>query len=965
MADVKLYDMESQELSISFRGLHFAPTALRANEKKSVIKVPVIPSLPVWINDPVDSVLSSLPPIALIGEGELWQRIASHPLFRRAQIASCSSSAVTEEVLSLIKEGSVRHLLFVPGPGEDIGLRTLNVLRPLMAHLRHPLQLLAAGEGAFALDITQNAPIPGPDTALMAALVMVAGYEEPMLSTRYVEIQKGAPLEPLFQEFEAFELSEHSPILIDNTGKRRKRIFEPLRADSAATKSIWPTSGCCVVSGGTGGLALLLAEEFSCRGAVSLALLSRRELAAGNESDALKRLELLEALAALGITVRHWQIDVSRLEELSLVLDEVRSTLGPITAVVHLAGLVDSHILVNETPGTFSMATAPKVEGARNLDYLTRNDPVEAFVLSGSLTAIESRAGTGAYSAANLFLDAFARWRQSEGRPALTIDWCQVGEVGMAARILEGKLAEYSLSPDEVVRYWRMALGAGASQVTLLYDKNPVERVKEIPDSQEQPKMLEKALAQIWAEILGYESVESDDDFYSLGGDSMSGIDIVDRIVKELGHPLSYTDLVESATVGRLAERLRTQAEAATTGEGSRSSHKLTPAPAENRYPVSREQLALIQAQMAAENSIAYNLPNIISLPSDCDRDRLESALRSLICRHEILRTRFSFEKSEPEMEILPEVPLQLSSIRPTEKVTAQFWRSRVKPFDLEAEPPVRFELIERENGTPQSLFFDIHHALADGLSLELLIGDLAQLYGGKTLPPLPLQFKDYAWWSRRGEGVEAFDTAKQYWIERYNSLPLPVLDLPSDRPRPAYHTWECGSVAFTLPQKSVDALRLFASAHATTPFTVVLSAWASLFARYSSSDDLVISVPVDARESVGAASIPGMMVSLIPLRISIAEEESVDSFIRRLHREVSEAMRNRACPLGMLLEAIAPQAAPERTLLSEVTLSYMNFSESKGYEADDEGKDAFRILGVERGNGKNGTGKNAACVYG
>ena len=91
-------------------------------------------------------------------------------------------------------------------------------------------------------------------------------------------------------------------------------------------------------------------------------------------------------------------------------------------------------------------------------------------------------------------------------------------------------------------------------------------------------------------------------------------------------------------------------------------------------------------------------------------------------------------------MEILPEVPLQLSSIRPTEKVTAQFWRSRVKPFDLEAEPPVRFELIERENGTPQSLFFDIHHALADGLSLELLIGDLAQLYGGKTICVKPLR---------------------------------------------------------------------------------------------------------------------------------------------------------------------------------------------------------------------------------
>lgn len=953
-ADVRLYDFESGELSIRFRELHFVPLSYPETPLKDVIKVPVIPSLPVWVADPVTSPHPELPPIALIGEGDLCRQITAHPMLRGSLAASCSSSEPDDELLSLLSEGRIRHLLFVPEPGEDVGLRTLNILQKLMAHLHHPLHLVAAGAGAFAPDSMHDTPPPRPDTALMAGLVMVAGFEEPMLSTRYVEIENGAPLELLFREFDAVEPEEHSPILLDNSGRRLKRIFEPLLEERAAAEKVWPSSGCCVVSGGTGGLALLLAGEFACGGAVSLALLSRRELAAGDEGETMKRFELLEALAARGITVRHWKADVSNREELSGVLDEVRSEMGPISAVVHFAGLVDSHLLVNETPGSFARATAPKVEGARNLDLLTRHDPIESFVLSGSLTALESRAGSGAYTAANLYLDAFAGWRRSEGRPALTIDWCQVGSVGMAARLLDGKLAEYSLSPDEVLRYWRMALGAGAVQVCLLYGSTPAEKPKDLPVSREEPKMLEQAVAQIWAEILGYESVESDDDFYSLGGDSMSGIDIVDRIVKELGHPLSYSDLIESATVGRLAERLRTRAEAATAGEGSHSSHKLTPAPAANRYPVSREQLALIQAQLAAERSTAYNLPNIISLPSGCDRERLEGSLRSLISRHEILRTRFCFDGSEPEMEILPEVAFQLNRIRLTEEVTVHFWQSRVRPFDLEAEPPVRFELIEKEDGTPQSLFMDIHHALADGLSLELLTGDLAKLYGGTTLPPPSLHFKDYAWWSRRGAGVEPFEAAKEYWMQRYNSLPLPVLDLPSDRPRPAYHTWECGSVAFTLPKKSVEALRRFASTHATTPFTVVLSAWAALLARYSSSDDLVISVPVDARESVGASSIPGMMVSLIPLRIAFMEDESVEGFIRRLHREVSESMRNRACPLGMLLEAIAPPPAPERTLLSEVTLSYMNFSESRGYESEGERRDAFRILGVERSDGKN-----------
>ena len=950
-ADVQLYDLESGALCIAFRELRFISPVNRATQQKDAVKVPVLPSCPLWIPDPISPTVSARSPLVVIGEGELYRRLADHPLAKASIVASCGSFALTDEVITAIADGTAGRILLIPSPGEDIGLRTVTVLRTITANLRQPLQLLAAGKGVYSLEAGHSASLPMPDTALMAGLVMVAAREEPMLSTRYLELEADSPIEALFQEFDAFNSHPESPVFLDHSGIRLIRTFFPLPAIPASSAMVWPTSGCCVVSGGTGGLALLLADELALGGAVSLALLSRHAPAQGDNRESRRRFELFRALAEKGITAHHWCVDVSDLQKLSEVLDDVRSTLGPVRAVVHNAGLDDSRLLVNETPELFSQSTAPKVAGARNLDLLTRNDPIQAFVLSGSLTAIESRAGTGAYAAANLFLDAFADWRRREGRPALAIDWCQIGEIGMAARILDGKFEEYSLTPEEVVLHWRRALASGAPQVTLLYDEKAENKSASIPAPSQQSKTLEKALAEIWAEILGYDEIEFDDDFYTLGGDSMSGIDIIDRISKDLGQPVTFTDLVESGTVSVLAERLRIHSREANSAANSRNIPLPSSAPPMSRYPLSWEQMALIRAQMTAENSIAYNLPNLLSLPPNCNLDQLISALDSLTGRHEILRTRFHFNESEPEMEILSHVRMQLKRICPTNGITADFCRNWVKPFDLEAAPPVRFELVEKPDGTPEALLFDIHHSLADGLSLELLASDLGALYAGKNLPPLALQLKDYAWWSRKGAGIEAVESAKRYWLDRF-SLPLPVLDLPSDRPRPAFHTWQCGSVAFSLPQKSVEALRRYAASHSTTPFTVILSAWAALLYRYCHSDELVISVPVDARESLGATGVPGMMVSLLPLRFSFSDNESVERFIRGVHTDLADAMRHRACPLGMLLEALAPPAAPERTLLSEVTLSYMNYAESKGGSLDD--KEAFRLTGIERIDGKN-----------
>jgi hypothetical protein len=264
----------------------------------------------------------------------------------------------------------------------------------------------------------------------------------------------------------------------------------------------------------------------------------------------------------------------------------------------------------------------------------------------------------------------------------------------------------------------------------------------------------------------------------------------------------------------------------------------------------------------------------------------------------------------------------------------------------------LRAELLRPSGGRPL-LFLDIHHALADGLSQELLVAELAELYAGADPPEPARQFKDYAWWAREGAGARRLADDRAWWRERFAG-PLPLTDLPADHPRPPRHTWRGETVSFALETGLLAELRAYAASSQVTVFAVVLAAWAALVHRLAQSEDVVIAVPVDARDLAGLPDLPGMLVSLLPLRLAVKGDEPAVDLVRRAQAVHVEAMGHRACNLGLLLADLAPPAAPERTLLSEITLSYMNFAEAAPAAGQPGG---FNLLGLTRDSCKNDLG--------
>ncbi len=995
-ATVRVADVRDSRVIATFRGLRFLrivppPQSTATIDSNAHVAADaelddtrIDPSAPLWLEqanpnaDPGGRIL-------VIGAGPRAKRIAETLRTKGRLAGLCTASGTRASDIAGMMTGAPMDVIFAPEDGPDLGVRVVGAIRALLAAITTPTRLLAIGQGAVAVSV-ETARDPGH--ALTLGVALTAGLEEPMLTARYVDADDDTPVDALLAEMAAPE----PPVLAVawRGGKRLVRVFAALPdpgpgITEAATPPTWPDHGVCVVTGGTGGLALLLTETLAAGGKVALAMLSRNGRPAGADPDGQARADLLGRLESSGLDIRHYACDVTDRASLTAALADVRRTQGPITAVVHNAG-VSSGGFVATSLETFDKELSTKVTGTRLLDELTRDDPLQAFIMAGSLTGLVGAPGFAAYMAGNAFEDGFAAYRCRQGRPGLTIDWCGIGEMGMAVRQLGTDLRGAWVDSHSAGPLFRHAVSADIPQVamvtaevrSLLVDqlvtkahqnRSPANLVRtrtetvssatttaevaSAPDSK--PKtggLLETALASLWADVLGYDTIDPEDDFYALGGDSITAMRIVTRIIGELGMAVTLADMLDAGTVAALARHLGARMKAETP-----AARGPEPAPEADSYPVAWEQLAVLNAEAVGDRGTAYNLPHGLDLPAPLpagmDDTRITAAITALVGRHEILRTRFLpavQEDGEPTMRILPaDTPVEIERLEVDDQDAADgMLPGWVRPFALYGGIPARFA-IQSVAGRPVRVLVDVHHALADAFTLEALLADLAALLSGQTPPAPEAQFKDYAWWSRHGAEAPDVAEAAAYWRARFEILP-PPLDLPADRPRSTRPDRRVGTVELPLSRATMDALRACAATRRTTSFVLVTTAWFELLRRYGRVDDLVIAVPVDSRTRDGFAGMLGMMVSLLPLRHTTRHGEQVGDLVERVKVTCSDALRHRAFGLGRLLTELAPPVQPGRTPLADITLSYMNF-------APNEGTGEMTPFGLTRPEGKGDLG--------
>ncbi|HEY3478687.1 MAG TPA: condensation domain-containing protein, partial [Streptomyces sp.] len=244
-------------------------------------------------------------------------------------------------------------------------------------------------------------------------------------------------------------------------------------------------------------------------------------------------------------------------------------------------------------------------------------------------------------------------------------------------------------------------------------------------------------------------------------------------------------------------------------------------------------------------------------------------------------------------------------------------------PFDLEHGPVLRARLL-RLAAEEHLLALTVHHIAADGWSLGVLLREVAALYAGSPLPPLPVQYADFAVWQRRWLAGAALERETAWWRGELAGAP-PALDLPADRPRPAVRGARGAHLTFRWPVETASGVAVLARRAAATPFMILLGLFQSLLARHAGREDVVVGVPVAGRDRTEIEGLIGFFVNTLVLRTSLGGDPAFLELIARVRRTALGAWEHQHLPFEKLVEELAPQRDPSRTPLVQVAFAFQN----------------------------------------
>ncbi|SFH02542.1 amino acid adenylation domain-containing protein [Duganella sp. CF458] len=445
----------------------------------------------------------------------------------------------------------------------------------------------------------------------------------------------------------------------------------------------------------------------------------------------------------------------------------------------------------------------------------------------------------------------------------------------------------------------------------------------------EEPQgILESALAAVWQELLGVERIGRHDHFFELGGHSLLAVQMLGRLRQSLRVEASLRELFAQPQLAAFAAVLRRSDE-----------DTITLADRSKPVPLSFAQQRLwFLNQLDGAASAAYHMPAALRLRGKLDRQALQAALDAVVARHESLRTTFVMESSIAVQRFAPAdcgfglTEREMSRLQGHERelaVELAITDEASTPFDLAAGPLVRGCLLHLSE-TEHVLLVTQHHIVTDGWSIGVLVREVSALYAAfiqgqaNPLPPLAIQYADYAAWQRGWLEGDALAQQTGFWKDYLSGAPA-LLELPTDRPRPATQSYEGASVHFAVPAELASSLRAMSQRHGTTLFMTMLAGWAALLARLSGQDDIVIGTPVANRRRAETEGLIGFFVNTLALRVRLGEGLDVASLLEQVKASTLEAFEHQDLPFEQVVEAVQPARSMAYSPLFQAMLSMNN----------------------------------------
>jgi hypothetical protein len=441
----------------------------------------------------------------------------------------------------------------------------------------------------------------------------------------------------------------------------------------------------------------------------------------------------------------------------------------------------------------------------------------------------------------------------------------------------------------------------------------------------------EKMLAKFWAEILQVERIGAHDNFFALGGDSLSAVHVLARISDILHLEVGVSRIFEMPTVTEMARHLdtlthadRAQGRASAIGHASRK----------QAVRASNTQERLLKLQKALPGIPFCNSLYALRLTSPVDPLVLERSINEVVRRHESLRTTFAVVESRYVQVIASQlnVTMIFDDLRKLPKSRKEIATHKLvqnelmHSFDLAHGPLVRTRLL-RLAEQEHLLLMTMHQTVVDGWSLGVFVEELAALYqaftAGKASPlaPLSIQYSDFADWQRNWPSHPDMVAQLAYWREQLRP-PLPVMKLVTTRSRRTIDSVRTARREVILPADLAEAARRFSHGEGGTLFMALVAAFKALLHRYLGQDDLRVATNVANRNRSGTEGLIGRLTNTVILRTDLRGDPNARELLRRVRATTLAAFVHQDFPFGELAEALASEGSAEPAALAQAMIT-------------------------------------------
>ena len=356
-------------------------------------------------------------------------------------------------------------------------------------------------------------------------------------------------------------------------------------------------------------------------------------------------------------------------------------------------------------------------------------------------------------------------------------------------------------------------------------------------------------------------------------------------------------------------------------------------------FPLSFSQERLWFLDQWEPGSPVYNIPAALHLKGRLDTAALKQSLNEIVQRHEVLRTTFAASEGQAVQVIapvlqLPLLQIDLTGLRESERevtIQALVTQEARRPFDLARGPLLRASLLQLGE-SEHVLLFTLHHIVSDGWSMNVFIRELSALYAAfsvgdpSPLPPLPIQYADFALWSREWLQGEVLDSQLAYWKQQLDGAPT-ILELPTGRPRPAVQTFRGAHQSFVLPKSLSEKLKTLSRQEGVTLFMTLLATFQTLLFRYTGQEDILVGTPIANRNYPEVEALIGFFVNMLVMRTNLSGNPRFRELLQRVREVCSGAYAHQDLPFERLVEALQLERDLRHSPLFQVVFQLQNTS--------------------------------------